>query len=562
MLNRTKRAKITNGRKRVRAGKSDLTRVRFWSAMSTIDKAQTKDEPSLSGPLISLHVQSKVRARDRTCLSKISELCLVSSLCAAGLLMKICLGSTEPVKTTSDMATVQVVETTGDRTMLLQPQPGISFTSDGNSSALVISVDETKQYQQMDGFGGSLTDSSAWLIWNKLSASQKSELMEKLFCSRNGIGISFLRQPMGATDFSVSGNYSYDDVTSGRTDPNLTRFSISHDSAYIIPLVKHALSINPDLKVVALPWSPPAWMKTSGTMNGGNMNTAYFPSLALYFVDFVRAYQREGIPIYALSVQNEPLHSTTGYPSEHLAAADEASFIVNHLRPALSRSGLGNVKIFAYEHNWINTAYPEAVLASSAAQYLAGITFHCYAGNPNAQSTVKAAFPAADIWFTECTGITSTSFGSDLVWNARQLLIGATRNWARSVCLWNLALDQNSGPKNGTCSNCRGVVTIDDSVSPAQISFNVEYYILGHLGKFVASGARRIDSNTFGAGSIEDVAFQNPDGSIVLFVLNSSSTNAGTFTVSFNGRSFNYTLPAGAVATFSWKQFRLASASE
>jgi glucosylceramidase len=452
---------------------------------------------------------------------------------------------------------VQVVETTGDQTMLLQAQPSISFANGGNSSAIVVTVDATTQYQQMDGFGGSLTDSSAWLIWNKLSASQQTILMPQLFSSSAGIGISFLRQPMGATDFSASGNYSYDDMPAGQTDPNLTNFSVAHDAAYIIPLVKQALSINPNIKVVALPWSPPAWMKTtgtlnSGTMNGGNMNPAYFPSLAQYFVDFVQAYQQQGIPIYALSVQNEPLYSTTGYPSESLAASDESAFIESNLGPALSTAGLGSVKIFAYEHNWDNTAYPETVLGSSAAQYLAGSSFHCYAGDPSAQSTVKTAFPAKDIWFTECSGITSTTFAGDLVWNAEHLLIGATRNWARSVSLWNLALDQNSGPKNGTCSNCRGVVTIDDSVSPANVTLNVEYYILGHLGKFVLPGAHRIDSNTFGAGSIEDVAFQNPDGSIVLLVLNSAS-NAGTFTVSFKGQSFNYTLPAGAVATFSWK---------
>jgi glucosylceramidase len=436
--------------------------------------------------------------------------------------------------------------------MLLQPQPGVFFTPAGNSSALVITVDATTQYQQMDGFGSSLTDSSAWLIWNKLSPSQQTALMQQLFSPSRGIGISFLRQPMGATDFSASGNYSYDDMPSGQTDPNLANFSVAHDTAYIVPLVKQALAINPAVKVVALPWSPPAWMKATGTMKGGNMNPSYFPSLARYLVDFVQAYQQQGIPIYALSVQNEPLYSTAGYPSESLSATDEATFIANSLGPALSSAGLGNVKIFAYEHNWDNTAYPESVLASSAAQYLAGSSFHCYAGDPSAQSTVKAAFPAKDIWFTECSGITTTTFAGDLVWNAEHLLIGATRNWARSVSLWNLALDQNSGPKNGTCSNCRGVVTIDDSVSPARVTFNVEYYILGHLGKFVVGGAHRIDSNTFGAGSIEDVAFQNPDGSIVLLVLNSSSS-AATFTVSFKGQSFNYTLPAGALATYSWK---------
>jgi glucosylceramidase len=436
--------------------------------------------------------------------------------------------------------------------MLLESQPSVTFGSGGSSSGSLITVDASKQYQQMDGFGGSLTDSSAWLIGNKLSASQQTTLMQQLFSPSGGIGISFLRQPMGATDFSASGNYSYDDVPSGQTDPGLANFSIAHDTTYIIPLLKQAISINPNIKVVALPWSPPAWMKTTGTMNGGNMNTAYFASLAQYFVDFVQAYQQQGVPIYALSAQNEPLYSTTGYPTEFLAAGDEATFIANNLGPALSTAGLSNVKIFAYEHNWDNTSYAEYVLGSPAAQYVAGSSFHCYAGDPSAQSTVETAYPGKDIWFTECSGITSSTFPGDLVWNSEHLLIGATRNWARSVSIWNLALDQNSGPKNGTCSNCRGVVTIDDSVSPSNVIFNVEYYILGHLGKFVASGAHRIDSNTFGAGGIEDVAFQNPDGSMVLLVLNSASS-AGSFTVSSKGQTFNYTLPPGAIATFAWK---------
>ncbi len=473
-------------------------------------------------------------------------------LCIGSLFLVGCPNSKQTRQTAAGGASVQIVETTGDRAMLLQAQPSLNLTAGETSSSPVITVDATIQYQQMDGFGGSLTDSSAWLIWNKLSVSQQTALMQQLFSPSAGIGISFLRQPMGATDFSASGNYSYDDMPAGQTDPNLTNFSVAHDAAYIVPLVKQALSINPTIKVVALPWSPPAWMKASGTMNGGNMNTAYFPSLAQYFVNFVQAYQQQGIPIYAVSVQNEPLYSTTGYPSEFLAAGDEATFIANNLGPALNNAGLGKVKIFGYEHNWDNTAYPETVLSGPAAQYVAGSSFHCYAGDPSAQSTVRAAFPSKDIWFTECSGITSSNFPGDLVWNAEHLLIGATRNWARSVSIWNLALDQNSGPKNGTCSNCRGVVTIDDSVSPATVAFNVEYYVLGHLGKFVVPGAHRIDSNTFGAGSIEDVAFQNPDGSIVLLVLNSASTT-GSFSVSFKGQSFTYNLPAGAVATFIWK---------
>jgi glucosylceramidase len=448
--------------------------------------------------------------------------------------------------------TVQPVVTTGDQTKLLQPQSTVRFSSGGQATSLVINVDESTTYQTIDGFGASLTDSSAWLIWNKLDSSQQAALMQSLFSRTSGIGISFLRQPMGASDFSSIGNYSYDDMPAGQTDPNLVNFSVAHDTTYIIPLLQQSMAVNPAIKVIGVPWSPPAWMKTTGTMNGGNMITLYFPSLAQYFVQYVQAYQLQGIPIYALAVQNEPLYSTTGYPTEYLPASDEADFIANHLGPALAGAGLGSVKVLAYDHNWDNPGYPESVLASPAANYVAGTAFHCYAGDVSAQSQVKAAYPSKDVWFTECSGTVGSNFAGDLVWNAENLLIGATRNWARSVSLWNIALDQNSGPTNGGCLECRGVVTIDHSTTPATITNNVEYYVLGHLGKFVVPGAKRIASNTFASGSIEDVAFQNPDGSIALLVLNSGSASS-QFTVSWQGQTFNYTLPGQALATFVWK---------
>ncbi|HEY3974253.1 MAG TPA: glycoside hydrolase family 30 beta sandwich domain-containing protein [Candidatus Sulfotelmatobacter sp.] len=453
---------------------------------------------------------------------------------------------------TTSGPTVQVVETTGDRTMLLLAKPRVRFGS-AASSGLVIAVNDSTKYQQMDGFGASLTDSSAWLISNKLTAAQQTALWQSLFSPAAGIGLSFLRQPMGASDFSASGNYSYDDVPAGQADPNLASFSIAHDTADIIPLLKQALAVNPDIKVVAVPWSPPAWMKASGTMNGGRMNTAYFPSLAQYFVKFVLGYQQEGIPIYAVLPQNEPLNTNPTYPTEYLAATDEAAFIGGDLGRAFKAAGLSGVKILGYDHNWDQPSYPEALLANStASSYLAGTAFHCYAGNVSAQSTVEAAYPNKGIWFTECSGITTSGFAADLVWYSENLMIGSTRNWSRSVSLWNLALDQNSGPHSGGCPNCRGVVTIDDHVSPSTITNNVEYYALGHLAKFVVAGAYRIDSNTFGPGSIEDVAFQNPDGSIVLLVLN-SGTSTTSFTVSWNNQNFSYSLPAGGVATFQWK---------
>jgi glucosylceramidase len=447
----------------------------------------------------------------------------------------------------------QVFVTTGDQVALLEPQPQVLFGTRRSQTSRVITVTETTKYQTIDGFGASLTDSAAWVIWNDLSAAQRAALMQQLFSPTVGIGLSFLRQPMGATDFTVSGNYSYDDVPAGQADPQLANFTVAHDTAYIIPLLKEALAINPAIKVAALPWSPPAWMKTSGIMSGGDMNAIYFPSLARYFVFYLQAYQQAGIPVYAISVQNEPLTSTSSYPSEHLGASDESNFIANYLAPALNGAGLSTVKIFAYEHNWANTDYPESVLASAASTYVVGSSFHCYNGRVGAQSTVKVAYPEKDIWFTECSGTEGSSFAGDLVWNSQNLLVGATRNWARSILLWNLVLDQNSGPTNGGCANCRGVITIDSSKSPATITNNVEYYVLGHLAKFVVPGAHRIDSNTFSDEGIEDVAFENPDGSIILFVLN-SLTVAASFSVSWHNAYFDYTLPAQSVVTFVWMQ--------
>ena len=446
----------------------------------------------------------------------------------------------------------QIVVTTGDQSKLLAAQPAAEFGTGGSENTQVIAVNEANRYQPIDGFGASLTDSAAWVIWNDLSPSQQSSLMQQLFSPTGGIGLSFLRQPMGASDFAVNGNYSYDDVPAGQTDPQLAHFSVAHDNAYIIPLLQQALALNPQTKIVALPWSPPAWMKRGGTMNGGEMDTTYSSSLAQYFVLFLQAYQNAGIPIYAISVQNEPLNSTASYPSESLSASDESDFIANYLAPVLTTAGFSNVKLLGYEHNWDNTSYPESVLAGSAGASVAGTSFHCYAGDVSAQSTVEAAYPAKDIWFTECSGTVGSNFAGDLVWNSQNLLIGATRNWARSISLWNLALDQNSGPQNGGCTNCRGVVTIDNSSSPATITHNVEYYVLGHLSKFVVPGAYRIDSSTAGSGGIENVAFQNPDGSIVLFVLNSASASQD-IAVSWKNAYFNSSLPGQSVATFSWK---------
>lgn len=460
-------------------------------------------------------------------------------------------GGTAPPMFTATGPTVQVTETSGDQTMLLAARPPISFGTGGNAAAQVITVDDTIQYQAIAGLGASLTDSSAWVMQNDLDAAQRDALLQDLFGAAPGIGLGLLRQPMGASDFAVGGNYSYDDVPAGMTDPMLTSFSIAHDETYIVPLLQQARAINPALKVFAVPWSPPAWMKTSGTMNGGGIDTAYLPQLAQYFARFVQAYLADGIDIYAVSMQNEPLNSTAAYPSASVPADVEADFIANHLGPALDGVGAFATQILGYDHNWDDTSYAESLLSSAAAPYLAGTAFHCYAGDVGAQSTVHDAYPDKDIWFTECSGTVGSDFANDLVWNAANLLIGATRNWARGITLWNLALDQDSGPTNGGCMGCRGVVTIDTRTSPATITRNVEYYALGQLSRFVVDGARRVQSNSFVNGGIADVAFRNPDGSIVLLALNPSSSTQ-SFSVAWHDTRFDYSLPAQSVATFVW----------
>lgn len=407
----------------------------------------------------------------------------------------------------------------------------------------------------MDGFGGAMTDSAAYLIHNKLTASQQSALMQWFFSSGSGIGLNFLRQPMGASDFSAQGNFSYDDVAAGQTDVNLTNFSIGKDLTYTIPVLKQAFAVNPKIKVEMLPWSPPAWMKASGTMNGGKFNDTYYSSLAQYFVKTIQAYQAQGIPVYSIAAQNEPENSNGSYPTETFTSSEEGTFIANNLGPALANAGL-STKIFGYEHNWDDPNYPEAILGNSGAYpYLAGTSWHCYAANPSAQSTVQAAYPNKGAWFTECSGETNGSFAGDLGYGMEYLIIGTTRNWAKAVIEWNLALDQNSGPTNGGCSNCRGFVTINDNVSPATITYNVENYVYGHAAKFVQPGAYRVETNSgaIGGGGIEDVAFQNPDGSMVLIAFNDAS-NSTTFDVNWspNNTNFSYTLPAKSVATFTW----------
>jgi glucosylceramidase len=456
--------------------------------------------------------------------------CVAGTMLAAGTAIVVTQASPALAATTAS-----VWLTTPDRTNQLTKKGDVAFGTAGSGST--ITVNPNTSYQSMVGFGASFTDSSANLIYN---SSARTSVMNALFNPSSGIGLSFLRQPLGASDFSLN-FYTYDD---GAADPNLTRFSIAHDQAYIIPLLTQARSLNPQLSTMVVPWSAPAWMKTNNNLIGGSLSTSQEATFANYLVKSVQAYQAAGVPVQYLSVQNEPQFSPPGYPGMLMSASQQAA-IINNLAPKLSSAGLGT-KILAWDHNWDNTTFGQQVLAATG-NNTAGTAWHCYGGAPGGQSTVRNAYPNKDIFFTECSGIESgNTFADSLLWQGRNLAIGATRNWARTVTMWNMALNPSHGPVIGSCTNCMGVVTVNGG----SITYNAEYYVLGHLAKFVKPGAVRIDSTDYGQGGIENVAFRNPDGSIVLVAVNSGG--AQNFQVSYGGSSFGYNLPGGSMATFTW----------
>ncbi len=445
---------------------------------------------------------------------------------------------------------VSVWLTTGDQSKLLQQQANVSFGSGAPATGTTITVDENTTYQTMDGFGAAMTGSAAYVLNHDMSASQRDALLTELF-GPSGIHLSFMRHSIGASDFSppTPGDFTYDDRPAGQTDTGLSAFSIANDLTDVVPMLKAALAKNSGLKILGTPWSAPAWMKTNGSLrNGGSLNTAYYSAYANYFVKYVQAFAAQQVPIYAVTLQNEPLYAA-GYMSMSMQPNEEAAFL-KVIGPAFQSAGLAT-KLIVYDHNWDQPSYPQTIFAdAAAAQYAAGTAWHGYSdpsGISN-QTAVHNAYPTKDTWFTEITGNANGAFAGDLKWHMSNIIIGTTRNWAKGALEWNLALDQNSGPVNGGYNNGRGVVTINSSTGA--VTRNEEYYALGHASKFVDQGAVRIASNSV-AGGIENVAFRNPDGSKVLVALNNSAADI-TFKVQWGSQSFNYTLTAGSVATYKW----------
>jgi glucosylceramidase len=436
----------------------------------------------------------------------------------------------------------------------LQQQTPISFSAGNVSGGQNITVNENTKFQQFVGAGASMTDTAAFLLGSSgaLSAATKSSTMTKLFDPTNGIGLDFLRNPMGASDLA-RGNYSYDDMPAGQTDPNLTHFSISHDLTDILPLTKQAEQLNPGLKLMMNPWSAPGWMKADGNFdNHSFLQSQFYAAYAQYYVKTIQAYQAQGVHVDYTSAQNEPgCCDGATYPTMNWNGNGLDFFTVTNLLPAFHAAGL-STKVLALDWNWSQyNSYASQEVNDATVRndpLFGGVAWHGYdEGSAAEQTTVHNQFPNIGQFDTEHSGGTwITNQQAEDMSN----IIDYTRNWGQSMVKWSLAVDQNMGPHNSGCGTCTGLITVHNGDSRSgQVDFTIEYYDMGQLTKFVKPGAFRVDStaNT----SVSNVAWQNPDGSKALVAYNTTGS-AQTMNVNWGGEHFTYSLPAATSATFTW----------
>ena len=435
--------------------------------------------------------------------------------------------------------------TKADQSVKLQKQSGILAFRDSYNNYPNIEVSDSQTYQTVDGFGFSLTGGSAKVI-NSLNADKKQALLQELFgTSNSSIAVSYLRISIGASDLDES-VFSYNDLPVGQTDLNLTQFSLAPDMTNLIPLLKQILAINPSIKIMGSPWSPPVWMKDNNSSIGGSLQPKYYGVYAQYFVKYIQKMKEQGIVIDAITVQNEPLHPGNN-PSLLMLAPQQADFIKNHLGPAFQAATI-DTKIIIYDHNCDKPDYPISVLNDAAAKsFISGSAFHLYAGDISALTTVRNAHPDKDLYFTEQYTPSTGDFSGDLKWHLKNVVVGSMRNWSKTALEWNLANDASFGPHTpGGCTTCKGGITVNSSSSYTQ---NVGYYIIAHASKFVPTGSVRIASNT--TGSLHNVAFKTPAGKKVLVVINDGSTST-QFNIKYNEKWITTSLDSGSAGTYVW----------
>lgn len=438
---------------------------------------------------------------------------------------------------------VGVWTTSGDGLSLLSGKT-IDFAKAKDERFPVLQVDLTQEFQPVEGFGYTLTGGSAMLL-HQMGATERAALLQEFFGKNdNSIGVSYLRVSIGASDLDPV-VFSYCDLPAGQTDPDLLHFNLLRDTLFLIPILKEILAINPGIKIMGSPWSPPVWMKSNGSSIGGNLKPQFYGTYAQYFVKYIQAYGALGIEIDAVTPQNEPQHGGNN-PSMVMSAAQQADFIKNHLGPAFQAAGI-STKIIIWDHNCDDPGYPIEILNDTAAKpFVHGTAFHMYAGDAGALSTVHNAHPDKALYFTEQWTGSGGSFDGDLKWHIKNIIIGTMRNWSRVALEWNLANDPSFGPHTpGGCTQCKGAVTINGSTATKNVSF----YIIGQVSKFVSPGSVRLGSTV--SSLLPNVAFKRPDGKIVLVVLNEGAS-IQSFNINAGEKWITASLTGGTVGTFVW----------
>lgn len=467
---------------------------------------------------------------------------------------------------------IEVWTTTHDRQMLVEKvQKPISFSAGVRGNNATIVIDDKNEFQEMYGFGFAMTGGSAMHLMNMTPAARSAILRELFGDGDDDARINYIRLTLGASDMNAF-VFSYDDIPEGKTDYDLKKFNLSQDLNDVIPVMKEVLAINPDIKILASPWSAPAWMKTQFDVRGGKLRKECYDVYSRYFVKYVQEMAKQGITIDAVTIQNEPLNSRNT-PSMFWFPNDQLEFVKDYLGPQFEKNGI-KTKIVIFDHNLDRPDFPLAILNDpEAAKYIDGSAFHHYAGDASAMSLVHTAHPEKNIYFTE--QMTTERPGSDFINIApsvKRLIIDFTRNWSSNVILWNLGNDPDNDPHtdNGGCSMCQGAITIDGDI----ITRNIAYYVVKHASKFVPDGSHRIFSTsqddpsvaiyedeqapgTFRvteyehSGVLPNVAFKTPDGKIVLIVANTGAGNSNV-RIQYNGKFANVQVPAGAVSTIVW----------
>jgi len=431
----------------------------------------------------------------------------------------------------------------------LEEQPNLAFGALARDAAPTIEIHDRTKYQQMEGGGAAFTDAAAWLIGEKLSSAQREKVMVRLFDPTSGIGLSFLRNPIGSSDLTREW-YTYDDDAEDSSDPSLPHFSIDPDLAHVIPMTQLARKLNPRLTLMVNAWSPPGWMKSSGSLVAGGVLPQYYAHHANYHVKTIQAYEAQGLHVNYVSLNNEPTCcKQINYPSILLiTAGDMATMLKDYWFPAFTKNRIA-AKILLLDYNWNSAGLVEPLLKDEAIRkspFVAGVAWHGYGGDVTVQSRLHEQY-GVDQFFTERSGFGG---GSRQQKQDMQDMVHVIRNWGKTFVKWPVAVDENNGPNRGGCDTCRGLVTVHTRDARAgQVDYTIEYYTMGQLTKFVPNGSYRIDSTD--NPDILNVAFQDPNGRVVLIAYNNTTT-AQTFKVLWRSESFPYTLPVNTTATFRW----------